>query len=251
MNPNPPPENPPKKPPETPPRAPDHFEGLSSKAKLGVVLAAIVLAVVCIWWGLWEAHVVADGLGFQEPDIANIEKLYDKGHADKISDQYFLAHLVNVQAHLKGISNRHAMGALAIASGLALFAIGFALFILGVDGAFSVQARRGPSTALAVSGTAPGLLCFVAATILVGVGATRPHGLEIGDFKPPILDYGPQNGTGGGHSAIREPVATDDGRTIPEDTKKFFDGISGAGEVKAQKDDGGIPEAQKDGTSDG
>ena len=121
-----------------------------------------------------------------------------------------------MQVLQKGIANRHALASLSIACGIALFAIGFSLFLIGADGAFKAQASHGGSFAVAASGTAPGLLCFVAATVLVGIGATRVHKLGIGEVRLPTVT-----------STRNATSPTANLSSTPHATAEAFDQLSG------------------------
>ena len=165
---------------------PETFDGLGPKTKVSIVFAGIILGAGCIAFALTNASSMSEKLYYGDPDREILESLYKVSKANTVVDPYLFVHGLNVQIHQKGIANRHALASLSIACGIALFAIGFSLFLIGADGAFKVQASKGASLAVSVSGTAPGLLCFVAATILVGIGATRKHELTIGAFRPPV-----------------------------------------------------------------
>ena len=166
----------------------DTFEGFPRWAKVAIAAVGILLGAVCIGFALQNAFNISENLYYGDSDKEILESLYKMSKQNTQVDPYLFVHAFNVQVYQKGIANRHALASLSIACGIALFAIGFSLFLIGADGAFEVQASKGASFAVSASGTAPGLLCFVAATILVGIGATRVHKLSIGDFRAPIAN---------------------------------------------------------------
>lgn len=163
----------------------DEFQGLSERAKLWIIAAGIILATACIFLALMDTHRISKELDYGNPDREVLENLYGMSKQNTSADPYLFVHTFNVQVLQKGIANRHALASLSIACGISLFAIGFSLFLIGADGVFKLQASSGAGPAVAVSGTAPGLLCFVAATILVGIGATRTHKIDIRSFRVP------------------------------------------------------------------
>lgn len=165
---------------------PDTFQSFSGKAKLTIAGVGIALASFCIGAALLNASETSEKLYYSTPDRIILQELCNIPTPNPVVDPYLFVHILNVQIHQKGIANRYALGSLSIACGVALFAIGLSLFLIGADGAFKVQASCGGSFPVAASGTAPGLLCFIAATVLVGIGATRKHELAIGNFRPPV-----------------------------------------------------------------
>lgn len=96
-------------------------------------------------------------------------------------------HLFNVNAHLKTISNRHALGLEAIGCGVALLAMGLALFLIGADGAMKLRAAGAKGRGIFFETSAPGLACFAGSVTLIAIGATRPHKLSIGTFGPGVV----------------------------------------------------------------
>lgn len=165
-----------------------HFRGLPPWFKATVVAISLASAIACIGVALSYAGRSNERLQYRaEEDGQDLRDLYQMGRTDTQSDVYLFAHILNVQAHLKGISNKHSLAMIAISSGLALYAIGFSLFVIGADGAFELIARSGGGMSAAATGTAPGLLCFIAATVVISIGVTRKHSLMIGEFNPPFV----------------------------------------------------------------
>ena len=69
----------------------------------------------------------------------------------------------------------------------ALSALGFGLFLLGSDGVFKIIADTPNKASVAITGTAPGLLCFILAAWLVVVGVKREAKITL----PPLLTHHP------------------------------------------------------------
>lgn len=164
------------------------FVGLSSRARGWIIAVAMGLGVVSLAVAWLEASRVSDSLRFGAQDVEVVKQAFEAAKTGSSVDAYIYVHLLNVDAHLKGITNRHALGALAIGGGVALLALGFALFLLGADGAFKLQAAGRGGESIVLQSSAPGLFCFLGAVALIAIGATRPHRLTIGDFAPPAVD---------------------------------------------------------------
>ena len=165
-----------------------HFEGLSKTAKLWIVVSAIILSAGCMAWSAYESHIVSSRLQYSaDDDLTVLRQMYDEARVNKSTDPFLFVHALNVQTHLKAVSNRHGMSMSALAASLALITVGFALFLIGADGVFQVSAQHGVNAKLAASGTAPGLLCFIAGTVVILSTIWRSTSITLGDFQPPML----------------------------------------------------------------
>ena len=161
---------------------PVHFRGIPSWAKITIVFLAVVLAALNLgaaWVDLSNAN---RNLSFGKNDVDMIASVARLGHTGSESDQVLVVHTLNTIVHLKAITNHQALAGLAIAAGTALLALGFALFLIGADGAFQMQYQGKDDGKIAFYATAPGLLCFALATVLIAIGATRKQSLQLGDF---------------------------------------------------------------------
>ena len=79
--------------------------------------------------------------------------------SDPLNKAILHAHAIDAVANLKLVANKQSIVVVAIAGAFALSAVGFALFFLGADGAFQLQAEQGiGGPRLLFAGTAPGLL---------------------------------------------------------------------------------------------
>lgn len=164
---------------------PAHFHGIPVWAKLIIIFVAIFLGSAAVAYGLINADRANAELAFSERDAAVVRAVTSlTGRGDQ-ADVSVVVHVLNVISHLKAITNNQSLATLAISGGAALLAIGFALFLIGSDGAFRMQYET-PSQAtgkLALYAAAPGLLCFLLGAVLIAVGSMRKHELNIGNFS--------------------------------------------------------------------
>ena len=121
----------------------DSFKGFPGWAKLAIASVGIALGTLCIGFALQNAFNISEKLYYGDSDKEILESLYKMSKQNTQVDPYLFVHAFNVQVYQKGIANRHALASLSIACGIALFAIGFSLFLIGADGAFEVQASKG------------------------------------------------------------------------------------------------------------
>lgn len=150
-------------------------------AIVGIVFAALVLGSLSIGLAWKQSADASANLAFGQRDagvIGSITRL-----APGADNEALVVHTLNAMVNLKSITNYHALGVLAIGAGAAFLAIGFALFLIGADGAFQIQYEAKGDNKIAFYATAPGLLCFVLSAFLIGVGATLKHEMQLGDYQ--------------------------------------------------------------------
>lgn len=165
-----------------PKRTPAIYEGFSRKARYRIVMFSAFIAIINIALAWYFVADMNKNIRFGEQEVKTIKALTaDLGTYD--TSVVFRAHVLNTQVHIKGITNKQSIILLSVGSGFALMAIGFALFLLGADGAFKIQAEKSPDSKLMLSGTAPGLLCFLLGAALIFTAVTKTHKLDIGKFS--------------------------------------------------------------------
>lgn len=157
------------------------YTGLSNKAKIWIITLSALVAVANLAMAWIVASDALDQVPMSEQDVRQIIDLSEDVTDPIIHSNNMLlrSHAINTQVHLKGVTNKQSIIIVAIGSGFALLAIGFALFLIGADGAFTINATA-PESSLVLSSTAPGLLCFVLAALLIGFGVSRKHEINLG-----------------------------------------------------------------------
>jgi hypothetical protein len=150
---------------------PGIYDGLVPWQRLVIVLCAVLLAGLTIVYAAEQSQSLSAHLYFSEAELKHIEGLTKEKPND------VLAHAVQAQAHVKALANQQALCMLGVGAGVALFILGFALSLIGADGAFkiaSIHAERNVSA----SGTTPGILCFVCGTVLIALSVSRTHNIK-------------------------------------------------------------------------
>ena len=164
-----------------PASAPAHLRGLPTWAILSIVAAAFFLGTLSFGLSWLQGRAAMQLLAFGTEDVATLTAI--AGLSTDTLNEALIVHALNAMVHLKGISNYQSLGVLAIGAGSAFLAIGFALFLIGADGAFKLQYVGQGSNKLVLYATTPGLLCFVMSAVLIHVGATRRHEMELGAYQ--------------------------------------------------------------------
>ncbi len=162
------------------------YDGLSQRARVWIInLAAIVAAInLALAWSF--AFETQNKLAVTADEFKPYASWLDNTRTSTMSTEakYDLAararHLVALS---KMIANKQGIVLACFGAAFALSALGFALLLLGADGAFKVLAETPGKASVAITGAAPGLLCFLMAAWLVVVGVKRESTLEL----PPLL----------------------------------------------------------------
>ena len=158
---------------------PDLYQGFSPRVRVTIVALAAFIAILNLGASWYFAGAAIERLEFSDQDARYLQTL----GADLLDTNERVAlrlYATSTQAHLKGIVNKQAIIIVCFGSAFAFMAIGFALFLIGADGAFQFQAETDQKAKLIFSSTAPGLLCFLFAAVLVAIGVTTKYELNIG-----------------------------------------------------------------------
>ena len=94
-------------------------------------------------------------------------------------------HEANVDAVWRAATYQHAVTTVGLAFSFGLLAVGFALFVMGIESAFSVKGEYQELGTLALKATSPGVLCFILAALLIAITLLRPHALSVPDLVLP------------------------------------------------------------------
>lgn len=84
----------------------------------------------------------------------------------------FLDRIVEYDVNHRNIANKQTIVIVAMAASFSFVAIGFALFVMGVEAAYTISGNS-PKESLVIQATSPGLVCFLLAAIVVCVAITR------------------------------------------------------------------------------
>jgi len=129
----------------------------------GLIIAAINVALG--WWMLIRAGSVTP--------IVSPDRFADSVQAlrpDSLAERSEVRSLL-VTSFL--VANDHAVAVVVLAFAFTMVALGFALFVMGVESAFEFQGGQSDFGSVAIRATAPGLICFVLATILLAFTISR------------------------------------------------------------------------------
>jgi len=158
------------------------YQGLTKKSKMWIIGSATAIAVINLLFSWFLAHQTINNMQFTQSDIKNIKSLSNlSNNSSTAYDRELRTLSMNANIHLKTITNKQTIVVLSIASGFTFVAIGFALFLIGVDGAMYISHEHHDSK-LFISVTAPGLVSFLLAALLIMYGVSRKHKLKLSNI---------------------------------------------------------------------
>lgn len=155
------------------------YEGFSTRMRVAIVSVAALIALLNLGASWYVAGTAIEGLKFNDQDAKYIQSI--GADIEDLNQRAALRiYATSTQAHIKGIVNKQAIIIVCFGCAFAFMAIGFALFLIGADGAFKFQAATDQKANLLLSSTAPGMACFLFAATLVGIGVTTKYELNFG-----------------------------------------------------------------------
>ena len=162
------------------------YQGLSERARYIILGLGAVVAILNLLAAWYFAIRTGEVLQLQAVDIEPYRAWLSDERLANIGAQarYDLtARAMHAISYGKLISNKQSLVLVCFGASFALSAIGFALFVIGADGAFKVSYNESKKTGIVLTGTAPGLLCFIISGWLVYEGITQRSELKL----PPLM----------------------------------------------------------------
>lgn len=182
------------------------YEGLTKRQKLFIAGSAIFAVFVSL---IFAASIMQDALRnteFSQRDQEAVNQLLGDTK-DPQHKSVLRAQAIDAVANLKQLANRQAILIVAFAGAFTLSAVGAALFLLGADGVLRMQAEQGKGgVKLLLAGTAPAILCFVLAVILMGMAIAHRSSIH-----PAPVNFSRQPMEGSENSAPRSLAGADTG----------------------------------------
>jgi hypothetical protein len=166
------------------------YEGLSVRARLWVLAFGGLIALLNLGAAWYFSFNVGETLQFSKNDMAVLGEWLKLPVVDALSENHkydLSARSLHALVLSKVIANKQGLVLACFGAGFALASIGFSLFVIGADGAFKLSSEFGSNARFVLSGTAPGLLCFVLAALLISTGVKRKAQIDL----PPLASFAP------------------------------------------------------------
>jgi hypothetical protein len=136
----------------------------------GVIICLLNMA--CAWVLIVSSNrFVMTGLVSDGASSATSEalKLAAAANPDRL---IFLDRIVENDVNHRNIANKQTIVIVAMAASFSLVAIGFALFVMGVEAAYTISGNS-PTASLVIQASSPGLACFILAVVVICFAITR------------------------------------------------------------------------------
>lgn len=161
------------------------YIGLSERSKLTVLTVGALIASVNLLIAWYLAHQTQISLRLDEHDMAPFRVWINSLELSQESRYELAARSMHIVALSKMIANKQGLVLACFGGAFSLAAIGFALFVIGADGAFKVSGNSNSKAKIVLSGTAPGLLCFAICGFLITKGVDQKSSIELPGIGAP------------------------------------------------------------------
>ena len=184
---------------------------------VGLAVVVFLLNMAAAWYIVGDSTILISKplVGESTSAVSAVLAAADEATPNQM---VLLNRVVDTELLLRTIQNRQSLTVVSMCAAFALIAIGFALFVMGAEGAFSFSGEVKDRGTLVLQSASPGLLCFVLAAIIVGMTIK----IETNVTPPGIQVFGPagkvQEGQRGKGS--RDGIGGDDIYIPPIDPKE-------------------------------
>jgi hypothetical protein len=141
------------------------------------IVLVIIGVIICLlnmgaaWTIIWSSDKsVMQGLVSKEDSAT--KKALDLAGDSSGEKLIFLDRIVQNDLNHRNIANKQIAVIVAMAASFSLIAIGFALFVMGVEAAYTISGKS-LTGSLVIGATSLGLVCFLLAAIVIGIAITR------------------------------------------------------------------------------
>lgn len=171
---------------------------LATVGKPAVYLAiAIFLAnMLCAWvLAVRGAEIIAHPLVGDAPTATS--RALDAAPTATANGYTLLNRVLDAELQVRAVQNRQTLAIVAMAAAFAMMALGFALFVMGAEGAFQFSGTSTGTGNVVLKASAPGILCFFLATAILIAALRGEVNLATGAFQVlPDSVPGPVSGAG-------------------------------------------------------
>lgn len=170
------------------------YTGLSDRARVGVLSVAAVIAVLNLMAAWYFAFSMGEHLRLTKDDMEPFSAWIAVSGGASASGEVrhdLAARAMHIVAIVKLVANKQGIVLACFGGAFALAAIGFALFVIGADGAFKISAQSSEKAKLVMSGTAPGLFCFLMCAGLIALGVQQKSAMQLPEV--PVLGRLPES----------------------------------------------------------
>ena len=158
------------------------MSSLGQKSVLGALLI-FTLNMAGAWWlALGAADNVARPL-VPDGETSAVARVLDSHGGASANSHTLLNRVVDAEIQIRTAQNGQTLSVVAMAGSFAMMSIGFALFVMGAEGAFQLEGSAPTGGNLVLKSTAPGVICFALATLVLLFALYKQIDLTTGSFQ--------------------------------------------------------------------
>lgn len=167
---------------------------LGQKSVVGALLIFMANMAGAWWLALSAAEDMARPL-VSEDSVTVVSRVLDTHEGASANGHTLLNRMVDAEIQIRTVQGTQTLCVVAMAGSFAMMAIGFALFVMGAEGAFQLEGSAPTGGNLVLKSTTPGVLCFTLAAIVLVFSLYKQIEVSSGSFQVfpdgPTLDAPP------------------------------------------------------------
>lgn len=168
--------------PSTPPKVQQSLLNRYGRGSVTAALTVFLLNMGGAWWLAWDA-TQAVNRPLVGSDSTATSRAIDAAPTASANTHILLNRVMDNELQLRHVQNRQVLSVVAMAAAFALMAIGFALFVMGAEGAFQVEGGVSSKGNIILKATAPGLLCFLLSAVVLVMSLSDRVDVRTGTFQ--------------------------------------------------------------------
>lgn len=150
------------------------------------VIAALLIFVANMAGAWWLALVAAEDMArplVSDDSVTVVSRVLDSQEGASANGYTLLNRMVDAEIQIRTVQGTQTLCVVAMAGSFAMMAIGFALFVMGAEGAFQLEGQAPAGGNLVLKSTAPGILCFALAAIVLVFSLYKQIEVSTGAFQ--------------------------------------------------------------------
>ena len=150
------------------------------------VIGALVLFTINMGGAWWLAAGAAESVArplVVEGEESVVSLVVDTSKDASANTFTLLNRMVDAEVQVRAAQNSQTLCVVAMAGGVAMMALGFALFVMGAEGSFKLEGEVKSGGSLMLKSTAPGIFCFFLAAVILMFALHKKVLLSTGDFE--------------------------------------------------------------------
>jgi hypothetical protein len=146
-----------------------------------------LLNMACAWWLINASNTFVMSSLIETGKPSATSSALDAAKSADPDKLIFLDRIVQSDVNHRNIANKQTTVIVVMAASFSLVAIGFALFVMGFEAAYTISATSPAGSALpanlVLQASSPGLICFLLAALIICIAITQRTEVKFGAFQ--------------------------------------------------------------------